>query len=167
MSITTRPLELAEIALEIEIAAPRDTVWNALVQRPAPWWHASFFSDPRGAQGGSFRIEDELGGRMLEDWGGGQGVIWGQIVALDRGRSLQVVGDASPAWGGPSRQWMTWTLADAGRGTRLRFENAIWGVVSEGTCASLELGWRYLFVEGLQRWCETGTLSGAPPAPGS
>ncbi|HVS17460.1 MAG TPA: SRPBCC domain-containing protein [Planctomycetota bacterium] len=167
MSHESRPLDLAEIVTEVVIAAARDTVWTELTARPARWWHPAYFSDPRGAEVGSFRIEAELGGRMFEDWGDGQGLVWGVVVALDHGRTLQVVGDTSPAWGGPSRHWFTWKLEDAGSGTRLRFENAIWGRVSEATRASLEEGWRYLFEHGLKRWCETGTLDGAPPAPGS
>jgi uncharacterized protein YndB with AHSA1/START domain len=166
MSVTTQPLELAEIVIEVQIAVPRDTVWNELTAEPTRWWHPAYFSDPRGAEVGSFRIEPRLGGRMLEDWGEGQGLVWGVVVALDRGRALQVVGDTSPAWGGPSRHWSTWKLEDASSGTRLRFENAIWGRVSEATRASLEEGWRYLFEHGLKRWCEIGTLDGAPPAPG-
>ena len=166
MSVTTRPMDLAEIVTEVEIAAPRDVVWAVLTQEPAPWWHPAFCSDPRGAEVGGLRIEAELGGRMFEDWGEGQGLVWGQVVALDRGRALQVVGDTSPAWGGPSRHWFTWRLEGSGAGTRLRFENAIWGVVSEATRASLEEGWAYLFEHGLKRWCETGRLDGAPPAPG-
>ena len=89
----------------------------------------------------------------------------GNVVGVDEGRSLQVVGDTSPAWGGPSRHWHTWTLEDSGSGTKLRFESAIWGRVSDATRASLEEGWAFLFEQGLKRWCETGTLEGAPDAP--
>jgi uncharacterized protein YndB with AHSA1/START domain len=166
MSIESLPLSAVEVVVEVRIAAPRDTVWSVLVQEPSPWWHPAFFTDPRGPERGGFHLEARLGGRMYEDWGAGQGLVWGMVIGLDHGRFLQVVGDSSPAWGGPSRNFQTFRLEDDGAGTKLRFENAIFGRVSEATLRSLEEGWRFLFEHALKRWCETGTLAGAPAAPG-
>jgi uncharacterized protein YndB with AHSA1/START domain len=165
MSVESLPMSVVEVVTEVRIAAPRDTVWSALTEAPARWWHPAFFTDPRGAQRG-FHIEARLGGRMFEDWGDGQGLVWGTVIGLDRGRFLQIVGDSSPAWGGPSRNIQTFRLEDDGRGTRLRLESALFGRVSESAARSLDEGWRYLLEQGLKRWCETGTLVGAPPAPG-
>lgn len=166
MSVEAEPLSAVEVVVEVRIAAPRDTVWDVLTSDPSPWWPASFFSDPRGPERGAFHVEARLGGRMYEDWGGGQGLVWGTVIGLDRGRLLQVVGDSSPAFGGPSRNFVTYRLEDDGRGTKLRLENASFGRVSEATLRSLDEGWRYLLEQGLKRWCETGTLAGAPSAPG-
>lgn len=166
MSVASMPLSAVEIVTEVRIAAARDTVWDVLVQEPAPWWHAAYFTDPRGPKQGGFHIEARLGGRMYEDWGQGNGLVWGTVIGLDRGRFLQIVGDSSPAWGGPSRNFQTYRLEDDGRATKLRFENAIFGRVDEGTLRSLDEGWRFLLEQSLKRWCETGTLAGAPPPPG-
>lgn len=166
MSVDTTPLSAVEIVTEVRIAAARDTVWSVLTQEPAPWWPPAYFTDARGPQRGGFRIEARLGGRVFEDWGDGNGLMWGTVIGLDRGRFLQIVGDSSPAWGGPSRNFQTYRLEDDGRGTKLRFEHAVFGRVDEATLRSLDEGWRYLLEQGLRRWCETGTLAGAPPAPG-
>jgi uncharacterized protein YndB with AHSA1/START domain len=165
MSVESLPMSVVEVVNEVRIAAARDTVWSALTEAPARWWHPAFFTDPRGPQHG-FHIEARLGGRMFEDWGDGQGLIWGTVIGLDRGRFLQVVGDSSAAWGGPSRNIQTFRLEDDGRGTVLRLESALFGRVSAAAASSLDEGWRYLLEQGLKRWCETGTLAGAPPAPG-
>lgn len=166
MSVESQPMDVVEVVTEVRIAAPRDTVWSVLTQDPAPWWHPAYFTDPRGPERGAFHLEARLGGRMYEDWGDGQGLVWGTVIGLDRGRFLQVVGDSSPAWGGPSRNFQTFRLEDDGRGTKLRFEHVVYGRVSEATARSLDEGWRFLFEHGLKRWCETGSLAGAPSAPG-
>jgi hypothetical protein len=167
MTAPDAALTIVEILTEVRIQAPRATVWETLVGDLTPWWHPAFYTDARGPQRGGFHIEPQLGGRMFEDWGEGQGLVWGNVIGLDRERFLQIVGDSSPAWGGPSRNFQTYRLEDQGAGTLLRFENVVFGRVSDSTRNSLESGWRFLFQEGLKRFCETGSIAGAPPPPES
>ena len=166
MSAETLTLNVVEIVTEVQIDAPRETVWKILTDENTAWWHPDYFTDPRGAANGGFHIEARLGGRMYEDWGDGQGLVWGHVVGLDRGSFLQIVGDSSPTWGGPSRNFQTYRLSDAGAGTLLRFENAIYGRVSESTRKSLDQGWQFLFEQALKPYCESGSLpdSGSAPA---
>lgn len=164
MTVKSEPLNSVEILTEVRIAAPRATVWQTLTGDVTPWWHKDYYTDARGPSNGGFTIEPELGGRMFESWGDGQGLIWGTVIGLDRERFLQIVGDQSSAWGGPSRNFQTYRLEDDGDGTLLRFENAIFGVVSEATRKSLDEGWRFLFEQALKPYCETGS-AGSTAAP--
>ena len=138
---------------EVVIEAGADRVWEALVDQTTSWWHSDFYTAPEPR---SFLIEASLGGRMYEDWGEGQGLIWGVVTGMRRGKMLQVVGDTGRAWGGPSRGFMTWTLEEEAGSTRLRFEQSQFGAVSKTTQDSLGSGWDFLFGECLKPWVESG-----------
>jgi uncharacterized protein YndB with AHSA1/START domain len=157
-----QPLGLAEVVAELEIAAPPQKVWSALVGDVSSWWHSAYFT---GAGARGFHIEPKLGGRMHEDWGGGQGLVWGTVIGLRTNEMLQVVGDSSPEWGGPSRSFFTWKLSPTQQGTNVRFSQSIFGRVDDAVVGSLDAGWRFLFGECLKRYVETGTIEGAGPPP--
>ncbi len=145
------PTGVQNILVEILIEAPRERVWNTMVLETSSWWHEDFYTAP--APGG-FHIEARLGGHMFEDWGGGEGQIWGQVVGLRAPEFLQVSGDSSKDWGGPHRSIMTWRLTEEDGSTRLTLEHSIFGHVSPATSASLESGWLTLFRDGLKAFVE-------------
>jgi len=151
--MSTRPVAQTEVLVEVEIDAPRDRVWQAFVADTARWWHPGFNTRPHGVR---FTIEPVLGGRMFEDWGGGDGQLWGQVNGLETGRMLQIVGDTDKPWGGPSRNIMTWRFEDAEGGTLVRLQHVLFGNVDEQTGASFEEGWKVLMRDCLKRFVETG-----------
>ena len=141
-----------KILLEIPIAAPRERVWEALVGETAAW----FVSDPStGPATKTFRVEPQVGGRMYEDWGNGEGLLWGHVILVQSPQTLHVAGDCSPQWGGPNRGIMIWELAAEDDGsTTVRFEHALHGNVSDETVASYDGGWRIQLVQGLKGYNE-------------
>ena len=142
-----------EILIEVRIEAPVERVWKSLVHNTADWWLEDFYTDPKHV---GFELQPKLGGWMLEDWGDGEGLIWGTVGGLRAPSFLQVFGDSSPQWGGPNRNILTWRLEEADNGgTVLRFEHAVFGKVSAETEASLGAGWKQLFGEGLKPYAET------------
>jgi uncharacterized protein YndB with AHSA1/START domain len=147
--------EIAEVRLEILIGATPERTFQALVDETSFWWHKDFYTRP-GAD--RFVIERRLGGLVHEDWGGGEGQIWGVVNGLSAPSFLQVVGDSSSEWGGPHRSIMTWRLEAEGDGTRLSFDQALHGKVNEDTRASLEAGWKLLFEGCLKPYAETGAV---------
>ena len=151
---TESPATVREVLLEITIRAPRERVWQALVEETSAWWHKDFFTRP--AEG--FHIQPKLGGWMYEDWGKGNGLIWGTVSGVCAPEMLQVVGDLNADWGGPHRGIMDWTLteddADPGK-THVRSRHGLFGNISEKTAASLDGGWRMLFEGCLKPHAET------------
>jgi uncharacterized protein YndB with AHSA1/START domain len=145
---------VCEVLLEIAIDAPRERVWEAIVEETASWWHKDFYTGP-GAVG--FHMQPKLGGFVYEDWGDGNGQLWGTVTGVRAPEYLQSIGDTSPDWGGPNRGIMDWRLeaADDG-GTLLRFRHALFGNVSEQTRASLQGGWTLLLEQCLKAYAETG-----------
>ncbi len=151
MSQTQSPLNAIEVLVEVEIEATPEKVWKALVEETAQWWHPAYSTN---AAYRKFVIEPELGGFMGEDWGNGDGQVWGRVNGLQKNRFLQVVGDQSKDFDGPSRGIMTWRLEAEGSTTRVRFEQSLFGRVTDKTRSSLEGGWTQLFRDCLKFYAE-------------
>lgn len=152
----------ADIQLEVHIDAPRERVWQALTQDIGAWWHKDFFM---GANA-TFHCDPKLGGWMYEDWGDGEGLIWGTITGIRSPELLITAGDTSAEWGGPNRGIMSWNLAasDDGASTTVRFRHALHGRVSEQTRQSLEGGWKLLIADCMKPYAESGQRPAASDA---
>ncbi len=166
MSTETASLAARTLLVEVPIEASPERVWQALVGETSAWWHRDFYTgpEPRG-----FHIEEQLGGRMYEDWGDGAGLIWAIVNGLRAPHFLQAVGDSSKSFGGPHRSVMTWTLEKGAENpgtTLLRLEHSVFGHVSKETEQSLESGWLLLVRDCLKPYAETGERpAAAGPAP--
>ena len=144
------------VHVEVLIEAPVEHVWKTMVLQTSEWWSRDFCA---GASPEGFHIEPELGGRMFEDWGGGNGLIWGRVNGVEAPKFLQIVGDSSTAFGGPHRNIMTWTLDqpnDAPGTTRLRLEHSVFGRITQETADSFITGWNAIH-DSLKRCAESST----------
>ncbi|MCY2961025.1 MAG: SRPBCC domain-containing protein [Planctomycetota bacterium] len=153
MAAAKRTFEVHEILQEVRIGAPPERVWNALVRETSSWWHSEFYV---GGEPRSFHIEAWIGGRMWEDGGGGQGLLWGTVIGVRTAEFLQVSGVLDAPFGGPASLLTTWRLEARDGGTVLRFQQTTWGAAGAGTNASLDAGWRFLFERCLKEWVEAG-----------
>jgi len=146
-----REVRAVESNLEITIDAPRARVWKALVDEATGWWRKDFYvgKDPKG-----FHIEAKPGGRMYEDWGGGAGLLWYTVHAVNPGVSLDLFGHLAPRYGGPATTLVHIELADAGARTTLRLHDAIYGAVSEDFGSQTDAGWMALMDDGLRPYVE-------------
>lgn len=150
-------LTSVHITQTIQLAQSVDRVWNALTRDVGSWWPDSFYvgESPR-----RFVVEEKVGGRVYEDQGDNQGVLWGRVVRLERGRLLEWAGDLTAEFGGPARTMIRFELtvddedeAD-GSTTTLTLRDTTYGQLDEPTRASLEQGWKLLLEEHLKPWLE-------------
>ena len=139
--------------VETRIAADPATVWRALTDEMGQWWPDAFYTGG-SAHGRTLRLDSRPGGAMIEDWGDGQGLMWGQVVTVDRPRKLEVIGYAFPQWGGPSTWLGTWDLQADGNATVVRFSESAVGRITEEYGADKEKGWRFLFDGALKAYVE-------------
>lgn len=139
------------IELEIAIKAPIARVWKALVHETSTWWLRDFYTD---ASAKRFVIEPVLGGKMFEDWGNGEGLVWATVTAVKSPTMLELSGVSSPAWGGPNTHYHSFRLESQGTGTLLRFTDAIHGRADDGLAESLREGWKMLLDGALRAHCE-------------
>jgi uncharacterized protein YndB with AHSA1/START domain len=140
-----------QVELELTIEAPRERVWTALVQEMGAWWRKDFYC----AGGKRFVMEPFVGGRVYEDAGDGNGLHWYTVTVLSAPRLLALSGQLAPPWGGPAVSFVRIELEAAGERTRLRLSDSLFGVVDEGSHASISEGWRLLIGEGLKPHAES------------
>jgi uncharacterized protein YndB with AHSA1/START domain len=142
--MTLQQAQIAQISMEIQIAARPAEVWKALTDHIGRWWPVEFFA---GGEDGKRRYicEAKPGGRMFEQWDNGGGVLWGTVVCCDPGSLLQVLGVTFPNWGGPAQSYNTWELKGLGEGTMLTFSESTLGRVSDPNLAEKDKGWRFLW----------------------
>jgi uncharacterized protein YndB with AHSA1/START domain len=143
---------VARTEVEVAIAAPRAKVWRSLVADTAKWWPADFVTSPRTAR---MVIEPKVGGMMFEDFGGGAGLAWFQVVGVDPERSLRLAGWLFVDYGGPCTSLVHITLEDAkDGGTTFRLSDALLGRIPDEQIPKLSVGWRAIFEGALKPHCE-------------
>lgn len=162
-TLNSADLRVADLSLEVQIAAAPSTVWNALTDDIAAWWPSLFYCGSGSGDGSrSFILEARPGGRMWEDWGAGEGLLWATVVNVVRERTLEMTGTIGPAWGGPATWYGGFALEADGDGTKVRFSESGFGRIADPTLAEKEKGWRFLLesmrahVEGNQppQWAD-------------
>lgn len=151
MNAAPETAAVVRIEVELRIAAPRERVWTAFVAETDDWWRPDFRTDSRSRR---VVLEAALGGRLYEDYGGGDGLLWMSVVLLKRGERIDFVGHSGPDWGGPSTGYHSFQFTAKGRQTQLRLSETHVGHVSEDTRKSLEDGWKLLLGEGLKPYAE-------------
>jgi DNA-binding transcriptional ArsR family regulator/uncharacterized protein YndB with AHSA1/START domain len=152
---STAAFRTLDIKLEVEIAAPPDKVWSSLTGGVGDWWPKQFYV---GTAPKRFLIEPKVGGRVFEDWGGGEGVLFATVVIWEEGRTLSWAGDMSAEFGGPARSVTSFRLKPAagGKHTVVAFRDTPFGLLSDDAMAQLEHGWRWLLNDCLKPFLESG-----------
>jgi DNA-binding transcriptional ArsR family regulator len=145
----SRTATIARVELEILIKAPAADVWRALLEDTTLWWPREFYT---GAAKG-FHIEPRLGGRVYEDWGNGNGVVWYQVFGLNPGISLDLQGSMAVPYG-PALTLLHLELAAAKAGTTLKISDTTIGAAGHEGEAEKAKGWEQIFGEGLKRHVE-------------
>lgn len=147
--LNQKPLA-AKAVCELTIHADAATVWHALVEETNAWWLKDFYSRPDAV----FRIEAHLGGRMFEDQGKGNGLIWGNVIGVDPRRSLDIQAYLTQDFGGPALSYLAIRLNESGTTTLVSVTDTIFGFPSPATAANMQEGWVALFERGLKAYVE-------------
>jgi len=141
---------VAQVELEVNLAATPERVWKALVNETTTWWPREFCV----GQAKDFVIESKLGGRMYEDWGNGAGLMWAQVIGIDPPRSIDLLGHLTAAFGGPATTQFRIALASKDMGTVLTVSDTIFGNLSDDKCERTREGWEILFDQALRKHVE-------------
>lgn len=151
----TSDVRCVQYELEIEINAPREQVWKAIVDETDAWWLPDFHMVGEGSV-----VEFDLnpGGRgLVEHKGDGSFLIWYSVqYYLPEQFKIYLLGNVAPDWGGPSTSNLSLALEDSDQSCVLRVSDAHHGKVSEDYINSLQSGWNQLFGEGLRGYVENG-----------
>lgn len=135
---------------EVVIAAPLARVWQALASEVSAWWPKEFHTSVRTQR---FVIETVLGGRVYEDFGGGDGLVWYSVIGVEMGRELTLAGHLLPPFGGPAVTALRLTLSVKGKDTLLHVKDDRFGMLAGESPID---GWRLVFDAGLRQHVESG-----------
>lgn len=141
------------IHLKFDIDASCERVWKALVEETASWWSRDFYTQPDTQR---FIIESQLGGKMYEQGLDGNGLIWGHIIGLQKGKSLSIRGNLSHRFGGPAISFLHLEL-EVGETTNcaLSLEESYMGAVTDKLKEDVTAGWKVIFGESLKNYVES------------
>ena len=141
---------IEQVELEIEIAAPPARVWKALTEETTFWWPRDFYTNPKTK---SFHLEPKLGGKMYEDWGGGEGLVWYRIFGIATAKSLDLEGCMGVPYG-PAHTLLHLELEKKGGVTILKLSDSTIGKIGHcGEGTKLD-GWKQVFEIGLKSYVE-------------
>ncbi len=151
MPKAAEPIGWTHVEVEVSIARPPEAVWTSLTEEIGAWWLEGFYAgtNPKG-----FRLEPELGGRMYEDWGDGNGLVWYTVLGIEPPKSLFLSGQITEDFGGPASTCVRVLLEPDGDGTRVRLTDDLCGRVTEESAGKIEGGWRALLTDGLKAHVE-------------
>ena len=147
--MSTTQLGSARVELEVAIEAPREKVWQGLVEEIGEWWPREFFTteSPR------FTLDPHVGGYMYENTGDGTGAVWFQVLAFLPPEKLHLTGHIAPPYGGPATSLVQISLESQGDSTTLfRLTDCLFGVLPEDSC--MDEGWRQIFEKNFKTFIE-------------
>jgi hypothetical protein len=136
--------------LTLEIAKPHAAVWKSFTADIHSWWPKDFYATESPKR---IVLELKPGGRLYEDAGDGNGLVWYQVIALDAPNSITMAGSIAPPFGGPATSLLRVAFSARGKAaTTMEVTDATFGCL--GDTRSTEEGWRMLFEGGFKTWIE-------------
>jgi DNA-binding transcriptional ArsR family regulator/uncharacterized protein YndB with AHSA1/START domain len=162
-NIVTPALRVIHIEQEVVIEALPDQVFKALTQDVSAWWGAPYlYSETAEAM----ILEPKVGGRFYEDWGAGEGVLWGTVTQIKNNERLELSGLAG--WTRAVQGIVLITLEKNGKATSVRLSHQAMGELDEQTRTDWSAGWQDLMGTRLRAFVERGIRYGIgqEPPPG-
>lgn len=145
------PAGVLTVQLEISIVAPMSRVWTALTEDVNSWWPRDFLASVNPQD---ISLNAQLGGQLIERGENGGGVIWYTVYALVPGKSIDLVGQLSPAFGGPAQSLLRIELTDQGHQTVFALTDAVVGNIGPRSAEMNESGWRAIFEQSFKTFVE-------------
>lgn len=146
-----KQLSSVRVAVEINIDAPKEMVWDAITDKIGLWWRKDFLTSSKAK---SFKLEPKLGGMMYEDFGNGEGLVWAKVIGIDAPNVIQLRGNLAAEFGGPATSFLKIALVEKDKGCTLQLTDDLFGAVSENTKKSQTEGWKVIFGQALKSFVE-------------
>ncbi len=155
--ITKSEAGVAQYDLEIEIGADTGRVWEALTVEINAWWLPDFHMvDPKSV----LTFDARAGGHLIEEIPGGGSLLWYTVHWINSGeKTIHMVGQIAPDWGGPATSFLRLVLNERDDGCVLLVSDAHHGNIDDNNLKNLQEGWSALFSDGLKRFVEDGVRS--------
>lgn len=138
-----------EVSCKINISIKK--AWDAYVAETDQWWPKSMYTSPETKR---FVFENKLGGMLYEDFGSGQGLVWGTIIGLTKPHQVLWKGTLSKDFGGPATTIETLKFKAEDKITEVTYRIDFVGVVDQKTRLSLKEGWQMILDKHYKPYCE-------------
>jgi hypothetical protein len=142
MSTVEQEIETISISREIEIAAPIEIAFEAMLEEIGP------SSEMPGGKPFPMVIEPWPGGRWYRDLGDHSGHLWGHVQVIKAPTLLELCGPMFMSF--PAVNHVQYRLTAVGEGTRLKFIHRGMGPIPDEVREGVGHGWDY----GLKRIAE-------------
>jgi DNA-binding transcriptional ArsR family regulator len=141
-----------EIEMEVSIEASKEKVFTALTQDINQWW-AYRLGDTSKSK---LHFEPKFGGKFYEDWGNGEGAVWGTIYYYKSGEEIRLNGPLGMK--GAITSDYTYTLEEKGSTTILKLSHHTSGLLHPEWEEQHRIGWNELLGQFLKEYVETGKI---------
>lgn len=147
---TNAPITSATHRLTLEIAKPQATVWKAFTRDIHSWWPKDFYATESPQR---IVFEAKPGGRLYEDAGRGNGLVWYHVIAVDAPNAITMSGFIAPPFGGPATSLLRVAFSEQGKAaTLMEVTDSTFGCL--GDTSTTREGWQMLFEGGFKKWIE-------------
>jgi len=139
------------LKVECIISQNISKAWDAYMTDNAKWWPKDMYTSPKTKR---FVVEKKLGGLLYEDFGEGEGLVWGSIIGLDKPNTILIKGTLAKEFGGPATTIEKIGFQQDGENTKVSYHIDFVGVVDEKTKNSLAEGWQMILDKYYKPYCE-------------
>ncbi len=129
------PVESFEISNEIEIAAPIEVAFEAILEQLGPE------SEMPGGKPFPMKIEPWPGGRWYRDLGNNSGHLWGHVQVIKPPTLLEICGPLMMSYAAANH--LQYRLTAEGSVTRLAFRHQALGSLLPEHREGMPKGWQY------------------------
>ena len=143
---------MKQIKVSTLIALDQAHTWEYYFNQINSWWPREFFTSPKTLR---FIIQTKIGGKAYEDFGEGEGLVWGEVIGVDYPNSLQIRGNLTKDFGGPVITYEKFALdpVDTGQ-TKFIYTCDFVGQIADKAVKSREDGWIDLIQVRFAAYCK-------------
>ena len=138
-----------QIEQEVVIHAARERVFKALTEEINGWWAFRL-----GTGHSRFTFEPKINGLFYEDWGNGQGVLWGTVVYIKKDEEIRLNGLLG-MYGAVNSSYI-YKLEDKGNSTLVKLSHQAVGLLEPQWEEAHQHGWNELLGKLLKNYVENG-----------
>ncbi|SFA87058.1 MULTISPECIES: SRPBCC domain-containing protein [unclassified Bacillus (in: firmicutes)] len=136
-----------QIEQEITIEASRETVYKALTAEIDKWWTFRL-----GENESKLSIDPKINGLFFEDWGNGEGAVWGTITYLKENEEIRLNGILGMK--GAVNSYYSYRLETVGNATVLKLSHEAIGFLEPHWEEAHKHGWNELLQQNLKTYIE-------------
>jgi len=142
---------MKHIEVSTEIHLDQAHTWEYYFNQINGWWPKEFYTSPRTRR---FMIQTKIGGKAFEDFGEGQGLVWGDVIGVDYPNTLLLRGNLTKDFGGPVVTYEKFELETIHSDlTRFTYTCDFVGEIQESSVKSLKDGWIDIIQQHFAKYC--------------